>query len=300
MCSGAAAGKWCSFAVPGDQPVDQRIDDGAGLVFQTAPLDAPLEIAGDAFLDIEVSADQPVAQVAARLVDVAPDSAATRVSYGVFNLTHRDGHAAPVPLVPGQRYRVSVPFKPVAQTFGAGHRIRLAISSTYFPMIWPAPEPVTLTVHPAASALELPVRTASPADAAIHFEPPENGPALDVERLEPSGSGWRLQHDLASGERAIEITDGSGRYRLVEDDITVTKKGQERYSIRHDDPATATGWTRWEMGVGRGAWQTRSVTETTLTATPAHFRVEARLCAWEGDRLVHEQGWDETIPRDNC
>ena len=38
----------------------------------------------------------------ARLSLVAPDGAATRISYGVLNLTHRDSHAEPSPLVPGQ------------------------------------------------------------------------------------------------------------------------------------------------------------------------------------------------------
>ena len=28
-----------------------------------------------------------------------------------------------------------------------GHKIRVSISTSYFPMMWPAPEPVTLTVY---------------------------------------------------------------------------------------------------------------------------------------------------------
>ena len=39
--------------------------------------------------------DRPVALVAARLSDVAPDGAATRVSYGLLNLTHRESHEHP-------------------------------------------------------------------------------------------------------------------------------------------------------------------------------------------------------------
>ncbi|MEX0760123.1 MAG: CocE/NonD family hydrolase, partial [Tistlia sp.] len=76
---GLAAGKWCSYAVPGDQPVDQRADDAGSLVFETAPLERPLDIAGDARLELSVAADRPVAMVAARLVDVASDGQATRV-----------------------------------------------------------------------------------------------------------------------------------------------------------------------------------------------------------------------------
>ena len=65
-------------------------------------------------------------QVAARLSDVAPGGAATRVTYGLLNLTHRESHAEPAPLEPGRRYRVRVALNDVAQTFPVGHRIRLA------------------------------------------------------------------------------------------------------------------------------------------------------------------------------
>ncbi len=72
MGVGIAGGKWCSYAKPDDQPVDQRRDDAGSLVFETAPLSNPLEIAGDAALEMTFAVDRPAAQVAVRLVDVAP------------------------------------------------------------------------------------------------------------------------------------------------------------------------------------------------------------------------------------
>ena len=43
-----------------------------------------------------------------RLCDVRPDKASLRVSYGILNLAHRDGHETPAPLVPGRRYQVRI------------------------------------------------------------------------------------------------------------------------------------------------------------------------------------------------
>jgi len=298
--SAGAAGKWCSYAAPGDQPVDQRLDDIGALTFDTAPLDEDLEIAGDALLDLEVAADRPVAQVAVRLIDVAPDGAATRVSYGVLNLTHRDGHDTPSPLTPGRRYRVRVPFKPVAQTFRAGHRIRLGLSSSYFPMIWPTPEPVTLTVHPGACRLDLPVRQPAAEDSGPRpFGAPESATPLAIDRIEPSGAGARLVRDLGSDGTALEIVDGAGIYRLVDADITIAKKATERYGVAGDAPTDAFGETRWEMGLSRDAWSIRTLTETRLTATERAFQITARLRAWEGDEPVHDQTWNETVDRDH-
>jgi uncharacterized protein len=297
--SGMAAGKWCSYAQPGDQPVDQRSDDAGSLVFETEPLVEPLEIAGDPALDLGFSVDRPVAVVAVRLSEVAPDGAVTRVTYGVFNLTHRDSHEHPEPLVPGRRYAVRVPMKPVAQRFEVGHRVRLALSTDYFPLIWPAPEPVTLTLHPADCRLDLPLRTRSADDARLaDFAAPEAGPAPEIRQVEPAEVGWRVIHDHADGSVTAEIGDGAGSYRLVDQDITVSKKGRERYRLLRDDPASVTGHVEWEFGLARRDWRVRSITETTLSSDADGFRIQARLRAWEGERLVHQQTWDERVPRD--
>ncbi len=294
---GMAGGKWCSYAGPGDQPVDQRRDDAGSLVFETAPLEAPLDIAGDANLELAVSADRPVAQVAVRLVDVAPDGKATRVSYGLLNLTHRDGHETPQPLEPGRTYRVRVPFKHVAQRFEAGHRLRLSISSSYFPIAWPAPEPVTLTVSLAGTALELPVRSAPAGERAPGFEAPEGSPPQAREQIAEPEAYWRVVEDCATGVASLELAEGGGTFRILDNDLTITDQTYERYSVAGDDPASASGWTRSDHAMSRGDWRVRSVTETRLTCDRADFVVEARLRAWEGDELVVERHWSERIPR---
>lgn len=295
---GLRGGRWCSYGVIGDQPVDQRVEDSGSLVFETAPLDAPIEIAGEAALELTVASDKPIAMVAVRLVDVAPDGAATRVSYGLLNLTHRNGHEHPEPLVPGERYRVRVPLKHVAQRFPAGHRIRLAISTSYFPVAWPAPVPATLTVCPEGSRLELPVRPENPEDASLPaFPAPEGAPPLAVERIAHPEIFCRVVEDLGGGRTMLEIGSGAGTYRLVDTDLTITMEGQERYSFQGDEIGSVMGETSWRLEISRGDWRIRSITETTLTADAEAFRVEARLTAWEGEAVAHEQRWSETIPR---
>jgi hypothetical protein len=36
-----------------------------------------------------------------------------------------------------------------------------------------------------------------------------------------------------------------------------------------------------------------------MTASATHFRLKARIEAYEGDKLVFEKEFDETIPRDH-
>lgn len=295
---GLRAGKWCSYAAPGDQPVDQRGDDAGSLVYETARLESDLEIAGDPGFDLEFESDQPVAMVAVRLSDVAPDGAATRVSYGLLNLTHRDSHERPEPIQTGKRYHAFVPLKHVAQRFAAGHRLRLAISTSYFPLAWPAPEPVTLMVHPAGCRFDLPVRRQGNHDVMpAGFLPVEGAPYLDVESIAPAPGGWTVTENLADGSVCVEIGDGNGTFRIVENDLTITTNGTEQYAYRDNDYATVAGEAKWILSMSRGDWRVRSVTRTVQTSTPTHFHIEADLSAWEGETLVYEENWIKDIPR---
>ncbi len=97
-----------------------------------------------------------------RLNEVTPDGTSARVSYGLINLTHRDNHEHPKPVVPGERIRVSVQLNDVAHAFAAGNRLRVALSTSYWPLVWPSPEPVTLSVFTGKSALMLPSRAPRP------------------------------------------------------------------------------------------------------------------------------------------
>ena len=160
VCSPQTVGKWRENWVPfgrgHDQAGDQREDDQRSLVFETPPLDAPIEILGAAIVTLDVASDKPIANLVVRLCDVHPSGELLRVSYGVLNLTHRDRHETPALLALGERYRVRVQLNDAGSVFPAGHRVRLALSTTYWPMIWPCPEKATLLIS--GGTLDLPVR----------------------------------------------------------------------------------------------------------------------------------------------
>jgi len=296
---GLYAGRWCAHGTGLDLPTDQRLEDGGSLVFDTEPLGERVELLGAPVLELELAADRPVALVAARLSDVAPDGAATRVSYGLLNLTHRDGHEAPAPLTPGKRYRVRLQLADVAQAFPAGHRVRLALSTAYWPTAWPAPEPVTLTVYTGASTLELPERPPDPADAGLPPLPPaEAPPALRTTVLEPARAARTVHHDLAGDVVTQEALQDSGLFRLDDIDLTVQTVVTERYDIRPDDPLSARADVATTLRMRRGAWRVETRTRTVLTATREEFRVQASLDAFEGEARVFCRSWNTAVPRD--
>jgi hypothetical protein len=296
---GLYGGKWCSYAEVTDLPSDQRLEDGGALTFDTQPLSHDLDILGMATVDLEVSADKPVAMVAVRLSDLAPNDRATRVTYGILNLTHRDGHESPTPLEPGRRYRVRVRLNEIAQRFCAGHRLRLAISSSYWPLAWPSPEATTLTIHTGGCRLNLPVRPPRPEDRHLRdLGAPREAPAPAHTLLAPARREWKVIHNLASNEVTLDVINNDPRLRLEDIDLSFGRDVEERYSFRNNRYGTVRGEVVHERTFERGDWRVRTVTRTVLTSQREHFLVRATIDAYEGDVRVFAKSWDEAISRD--
>lgn len=296
---GLFAGKWCSYAAGPDLAHDQRQEDGGALVFETEPLPETLEILGAPEVTLEVAADRPIAMLAARLSDVAPDGKATRVTYGLLNLTHRESSQHPTALEPGRFYQVELRLNAAAQAFPRGHKIRLSLSTSYWPLAWPSPEPVTLTIRMAGSSLTLPVRPPAAEDARLrHFDPPEAARLLARTLLAPPQHNWRVIRDLASDVSTLEVTDDRGHWRLDAIGLEVTSRTVETYSSRADDFGSVRGEVRAERALRRGDWSIRTATRTVLTSDAGNFHIQADLDAFEGDKRIHAQSWDRRIPRD--
>ena len=297
---GLYAGKWCSYNAPPDLPHDQRDEDGGALVFDTERLEEAIEICGQPTLTLDVESNRAVAMVAVRLIDVAEDDSATRVSYGLLNLTHRDSDEHPTPLEPGKRYRVTVNLKHIAQRFPAGHSIRVSISTVYWPLAWPSPEPVKLTISPPASLLTLPVRAPRPAedDALPAFEEPEAGPPVNMTLVQPTEEGWTVIRDLATDRTTLQVIKDDGTRHFTDIDLEVSARVVERYTHSYANHDSLRGWCKWERTFRRGDWEVSTETRTILEANAEAFRIRATLDAYEGTSRVYSQTWDTEIPRD--
>jgi hypothetical protein len=246
------------------------------LVFETPPLDAPIEIFGAAILTLDVASDRPIANLVVRLCDVHPSGESLRVSYGVLNLTHRDGHEKPAPLATGERYRVRIQLNDAGSVFPAGHRVRLALSTAYWPMIWPSPERATQLIF--GGSLDLPLRPSQAADARLSPLPgPESAPP-------------EKPTILHRGDVRIERIDRIG--------LELGTEGKSRFHVEEDDPLSAVAELRRTQTMSRDAWQIRIQTQMRLSCTRKAFLLQGRLRAWEGANEVCRREWDRSIPRD--
>ena len=296
LSTGLFAGKWASYGDAPDLPGDQQEEDGGALVFETAPLEEDVEILGAAVVELEVASDVPVAMLAIRLSDVRPNNEVNRLTYGLLNLTHRDGHEHPQPLVPDEPVRVRVRLNDVGQHIPAGHRLRLALSTSYWPLAWLPPEPVHLTVFPSTGCLYLPVRPARDEEA-IEFGPVEAARPGPVTDLEPGESWWRVLRDLGTGTSTLEIVKAKGPRRIENIDLTISYRVTERDTVQGADVTSARGETLWERTLERGDWKVRTVARTVLTCDVEDFYLHATLDAFEGEERVHSSNASRRIPR---
>jgi hypothetical protein len=269
---GANGGAWCPFGRGADQAGDQREDDARSLVFDSAPLGSRIEILGAPMITLDVAADRPVANLIVRLCDLRPDGSSLRVSYGVLNLAHREGHATPVPLVPGHRYQVRIQLNDAGAVFAVGHRIRVTISTSYWPMIWPPPETATVTVL--GGVVELPVRAPGVADALLPALP---GP------------------ESAAPEPVTEM--GRGVVRIDRLGLELGGESSFQAHIDEDDPLSAVVEMRQVQTVARGAWRVGIETQLRWSCSRDAFLLRASMRAWEGDVEVCRREWDRSVPR---
>ena len=296
---GLFAGKWCSYQAPPDLPHDQRQEDGGALVFESEVLEKDLEIFGAPTVELELSSSEPVAMVAARLSDVSPNDKATRVTYGLLNLTHRESHENPTPLEPGKRYRVTVRLNGVAQRFPRGNRLRLSLSTSYWPLAWPPPKPVQLTIYGGASTFTLPVRPPRAEDAQLRpFEEPEAAKPLAATLIRPREEEWRVIRDLRRDISKLEVLLDTGVTRYEDIDLEIGSRTLETYTYRADEYDSLAGETRWERKFTRGDWEVRTVTRTLLTSNETSFHLRADLDAYEGASRVFTRSWHAVIPRE--
>jgi hypothetical protein len=246
------------------------------LVFETTPLDEPIEILGAPIATLDIASDRPIANLVVRLCDVHPSGESLRVSYGVLNLTHREGHEQPALLAIGERYRVRIQLNAAGSVFPPGHKVRLAISTAYWPMIWPSPE--TATVQIFAGTLDLPQRSPNAADAGL-------SPFPEAETASPE-------------KPTISRRDGVRVERIDRIGLELGTQYKSEYQVEENDPLSAVAELRNTQTLSRNEWQIRVETQLRLSCTRNAFLLQGSLRAWEGANEMCHREWDRTIARD--
>lgn len=297
---------WGAGGAPNGLARDIRPDESGVPTYTSLPLEFPLEILGIASAELEVSTSMSVATLVARLSDVAPDGTSCQVTMGILNLTHRASHANPEPMTPGERTRVIVPMRAAGYRFAAGHRIRLSIASSCWPVIWPSPEAGWLTVHHGsrAGAAEEPIESGSrlrlPLALGVDDAPvpafKTAPPDMDV----VGGAGedpprWQVTDDVLTGTVTVSTHDGGE---------TVLDGGERLYTAEsHEmrasdaDPARASMSSAIRYVLERDGHRIEIDVDGKTTSDADAFDLDIRLVARLDGAPFLERRTDRMIPR---
>jgi hypothetical protein len=110
------------------------------LTFETPPLEEDLEVTGPIRVELWVSSSAKDTDFTAKLIDVHPPSADDPAGYamnledGILRMRFRDSRERETLLEPGAIYPITIDLWATANLFRKGHRIRLDISSSNYPM----------------------------------------------------------------------------------------------------------------------------------------------------------------------
>ena len=293
---------WGAGGSPNGLARDLRPDEAFGPAFTSAPLDEPLSILGFPEVVLHLAVSAPIATAVVRLADVAPDGTSAQVTAGILNLTHRRSHANPEPLEPGRVEEIRILLRGMGYRFEAGHRIRVSVASSAWPVVWPSPFPAEFELHGGA---------ATPSRLILPVVPPAGGPGdlpppafkvspPDVPDVSLGGSSdpprWEILDDVVDGSVTVTFHDGGsdalhdGRRLYAAETIWLT--------ARDDDPARAL----LDADVVYRWWEHDHTIEirarSTQASTATDFDLSVDLEVDLDGTSFFKRRWEEQIPRD--
>ena len=292
---------WFAFGVADELPGDQQVEDKGSLCFDTDELEQPLEILGNPQLVVALTCDKPAALLAVRLCDVWPDGASTLITRGLLNLCYRDAKNEPQDLIPGERYTVRINLNHTGYVVPVGHKLRVAISTSYWPMAWPTPQPATIVILAGSSHLNLPLRQIGAREQRLtSFEEPVVRDELPTTQLREFEQERKFVENPETHECQLKIYADNGKVRFGDNAVEMGSRCWQTYTIKSNDPLSAHAEYEWEWEFGRGdAWQIKTLTRTELYSDAENFYLESEVTAWEHEIQIYNRTESQRFKRDH-
>lgn len=278
-----------------EQPADQRLDDAGSLVFDSEVLTQDMPIAGQVKASLALTSNTENGHVVVRVCDVHPGGEVTRVTHGILNLSHRNSHEFPQPLVPGEEYQVEVPLYHMAYVVPKGHKLRISVSTTYWPLTWPSAEDMTLNLRPEACSVTLPLnRTPTFSERVPAYSTPAS---FDGEQRRPTESQRVVRRDYKTGVTTLETFDDFGCQYFHSSQSEIDFDIHQLLSVHPEDPLSAKNDLLLRVDMGRDGWRTGIEAHYVMTCDANNFYIKAQWTAKHEDEVVFEKSFDETIER---
>ncbi|MBP0615903.1 CocE/NonD family hydrolase [Jiella mangrovi] len=283
---GALGGEWCPLDGGGDGPEfqsDGRMDDALSVCFDTERLARPLEAFGIPRLRLDLAMDGDKATVIVRLNEIHESGRSARVTFAIRRITRPEGIAA------GERFSAEIPLKGVAYRFGEGRRMRVAISTSYWPMVWPELKAGAVTLYPDATSLLLPSRPDDAVEENAPFGPPVSAAPIASETIEAGAIRRTVTIEAETGRTTVEQKGGPKLWR--QEGLTLGDVTNHGYTILPDDPTSARAYFESIQRFERPGWAVRLEALTEVSVIEGRLHLKSSYDAFENDKPVFSKTW---------
>jgi uncharacterized protein len=275
---------------------DQRADEAHSLNFTTAPLEQRTALLGGPEVVLFAESSARVATFVVKLSDVAPDGKSALITDGSLNGTRRNSLETPEDMQPGEVYELNIPLQPTGWIVEAGHRLRLSISGSDFPNLWPTPERARNRVHYQGhrlSRVTLPVVRPSSLPAPV-FAPSPTLKRFGTSYDEPPEQ--RVEVDQITGDVTV-INRRAGKTVLEDGLGTFASESRFRCTASATNPAQSSiiGTHRYSIERQDGVYEV--VGESSIRATSDCFHIVINLTVHRNGRSFFQKQWLATEPR---
>lgn len=288
---------WGGGVLPWGMPIDQRYDDAKSQTYTSPPLTEDLEVMGDPKAILYISSSADTAYFHVKVTDVAPYGTSKWLTDGGLLASHRNSHAKPEPLTPGEVYELPIDLKYISYVFPAGHRIRVSVASSDFQNAWPAGKAATNVIHRGnqfQSRVILPVA------------PPQN-PKLPEPKLKPSPRPQVKPEDLGIPKHYItyDLVNRTTTVHLESFRTENTENGRasgeeltrSTFTVSEDNPADAVLKAMHAYTIKRPEGTFQIDAHEVVTSDVSSFRYLTQVEVKLDGKPHFDKSWRVSVPR---
>ena len=296
--TGVEAGEWIPHCSGSEISGCQKSIDAQSTCFDSDILEKHIDVFGRPEITISLRSNAPTGNLIVRLCDVSPSGSSELVSIGVLNLTHRNGNKFPKLMPIGETQSLAIKLDNTGHRFLPGQKIRIALSTAYWPFVWPAVNNPTLTLTEKPACLSLPTLV-NLEEEDVQPNPPVAPPMSAITQKRKPNSNRDVEYDFNENKVKLKIKDDLGELLYHKHNLVTSAIKHEYYEISNNAPLSSMAQISWSFEYSRDNWMTRTITETIMTSDEKYYYLKAKVRAYENEKTIFEKSFKHKIIRVN-
>lgn len=277
---------WFASGYGAELPDNQISDDSESLVFDTEKLKKDLIILGETSLNIELSSNKNFGLIAARLCEIDSNGNSNLVTFGIVNLSQIKGKNINYKIQANKKYNVNIKLNHTGYKFNKNNKIRISLSSSYWPMAWPLQEKFSLKIYLKNSLLKLPQR--SNLENYTSFNKPKNPMPIKNKILIQPKRQRKIMRDLVRNDTKYFVEDYFGKIKLIEANLITDNYTSQEYYLSEDNPLSAEAKYNFRYNFERKNWLININGTVKLTCNKKYFFLSKSICIKHNLKIIYK------------